>query len=152
MADADDFFEFNGFFKNHPKDPSRSAKWNIHTRYTWINFINLLFGDGAKTVEFRLHGPTFNEGKILNWMLICSAILDYAESADKVLTIDECSKLSLLTILNKSFGKDDANELMEYHNERSLNFKSLRAKFDDSYGYIDMMEDKNQVFKTILHK
>ena len=47
-------------YKNHPQDNENRAKWNMGHRYLWVNLINLCFKKTGKTVEFRLHEPTFN--------------------------------------------------------------------------------------------
>lgn len=36
------------------RNPFGGSKWNISTRYYWINFVNMFFGS-HDTVEFRLH-------------------------------------------------------------------------------------------------
>jgi len=69
----------------HPADRDRHAKWNIHSRYKAVNFINMLCYKSPKTVEFRFLRPTYNMHKILLWLYIFNAILSYAESiGDKV--------------------------------------------------------------------
>lgn len=67
------------FEQPHPCDPDRSRKWNIHTRYYWVNFINSFCYKINKTIEFRFLRPTFNRRKILVWMYIFNAIFLYAE-------------------------------------------------------------------------
>lgn len=64
----------------HPNDVDRCRKWQINTRYFWVNFINAICYTVNKTIEFRLLRPTYNKGKILTWMYILNAILRYAES------------------------------------------------------------------------
>ena len=63
----------------HPADTGGDRKWNINIRYYWVNFINILFYNKAKTVEFRFLRPTYNFNKIVGWMYIFNAILIYAE-------------------------------------------------------------------------
>lgn len=53
-------------------------KWDQHGRYYGINFIPLLF-ENKHTVEFRLHSGTVNQYKAIYWLLICLAMLKYAE-------------------------------------------------------------------------
>lgn len=67
----------------HPRDTNRSAKWNINSRYYWVNFINMCFYSFPKTVEFRILRPTNNFHKIINWIYIFSAILKYADKIIK---------------------------------------------------------------------
>ena len=64
----------------HPNDVDRNRKWQINTRYFWVNFINTICYTVNKTIEFRLLRPTYNKGKIFTWMYIMNAILRYAET------------------------------------------------------------------------
>ena len=63
----------------HPADNGGDRKWNINIRYFWVNFINILFYNRAKTIEFRFLRPTYNTNKIIGWLYIFNAILLYAE-------------------------------------------------------------------------
>lgn len=65
--------------QTHPSDNSGDRKWNINIRYFWVNFINILFFNRAKTVEFRFLRPTYNINKIIGWIYLFNAILLYAE-------------------------------------------------------------------------
>lgn len=60
----------------HPSDPEGRSKWLIRSRYHYINLIPLLFGN-KQTVEFRIHTPTYDESKIINFLLLCSTIINY---------------------------------------------------------------------------
>ena len=62
----------------HPRDPENRSKWNIHTRYHLINFIPLIFGNG-KTIEFRLHTPTFNREKLMCFITLNTILLKFVE-------------------------------------------------------------------------
>lgn len=62
----------------HPADPEARSKWNIKTRYHWVNLIPIIFGN-KKTVEFRIHTATHDHNKVINFMFVCAAILKYAE-------------------------------------------------------------------------
>lgn len=70
---------FGDLTQPHPADPDRHHKWNIHTRYFWLNLMNMVCYDVNKTVEFRLLRPTYNFSKITLWLYIMNAILRYAE-------------------------------------------------------------------------
>jgi len=65
---------------NHPNDSSRTRKWNVSSRYHWVNFINLLFYKKHKTVEFRFLSPTRNFNKITIWLYILTGMIKIAES------------------------------------------------------------------------
>jgi len=60
----------------HPSDPHGTSKWNIKSRYYWVNMIPLLFGN-KQTVEFRLHTPTYDSYKVMNYLVLCAAIVNY---------------------------------------------------------------------------
>lgn len=64
--------------KSHPSDPNGTSKWHIKSRYASINLIPLLFGN-KETVEFRLHTPTYDINKVINYLFICSSIINYAK-------------------------------------------------------------------------
>lgn len=72
---------FNDFTQPHPADLKREAKWHIHTRYYFVNFVNMLCYNVNKTIEFRFLRPTYNFQKIILWMYIFNALLLYAEKA-----------------------------------------------------------------------
>mgnify|MGYP000978013104 CR=1 FL=1 len=66
------FKEFDNDLSNvteHPSDPRGNSKWYVKSRYRWVNMIPLLFGN-KETVEFRIHTPTYDIDKILNFLLI----------------------------------------------------------------------------------
>jgi hypothetical protein len=65
------------YVTHHSSDPHGNAKWNIKTRYHWINLIPLLFGN-KQTVEFRVHTSTYDYNKIINFLLISLSIVDTA--------------------------------------------------------------------------
>lgn len=71
--------EFN---RQNRRNPWGEGKWNIKTRYYWLNFINLVFSP-RNTVEFRLHTPTLNGHKVINWLFMCNAIVRFAEKYPK---------------------------------------------------------------------
>ncbi|MFW6312152.1 MAG: amidoligase family protein, partial [Nanoarchaeota archaeon] len=69
---------FHGFTEEElPDDPSGNHKWNIPGRYHFLNLIPFIWGPTG-TVEFRLHPPTTNAIKTINWIFICNAIMKYA--------------------------------------------------------------------------
>ena len=66
------------FTQVHPDDKERKRKWNISTRYYFVNFINALCYNVNKTIEFRFLRPTYNFKKIILWLYIFNGILKYA--------------------------------------------------------------------------
>lgn len=76
-----DYKDYNYKLKNvisHPSDPSGTSKWYIKSRYRWVNMIPLLFGN-KKTIEFRIHTPTYDYNKIIYFTIICASIIDFAD-------------------------------------------------------------------------
>lgn len=128
------------------------AKWDIENRKTWVNFVNTMY-TGRKTLEFRAHQATFNEVKTINWLFICSAILDYAViNADRLVTED--FSISLEDVLNvfKDANKDnkDAEFLSDYLNAyvKTRTEQFTRAfKGKDFACAWDLREDQNYNFK-----
>lgn len=80
--------------KKHPAQ----AKWDRHERYYWVNFMNTIFSD-RNTIEFRLHGPTTNAQKTINWLFICNAILKYAINNSHKILLTNCA-ISLNEVLD----------------------------------------------------
>lgn len=111
---GDFYYNFTGvkFFGDlqqaHPHDVERARKWQIHERYYWANLLNLICYRVNKTMEFRMLRPTYNLEKILFWMYVFNAILQYA---DKYF-IDKNTKITLQGVLYDVYPESLANELM----------------------------------------
>lgn len=71
---------FGCLYQPHPNDIGHGAKWNIKTRYTMCNLINMVCYDSAKTVEFRFLRPTKNVHVIYFWIYVLNALLQIAEN------------------------------------------------------------------------
>jgi len=114
----------------HPSDPKGNSKWNIKSRYYWCNLIPLLFGN-KKTVEFRVHTATLDENKIINYLIICSSILEYTIKNTK-------------SILENPFIFSGMNiSDIIFHS----NSKQKSTFFDSIYSY--MQERKDYVYKCV---
>lgn len=74
---------FGDLYQNHPADVEHNRKWQINTRYYWVNFINILCYKSPKTIEFRFLRPTYNFTKICTWIMMLNALLQYAELVTK---------------------------------------------------------------------
>lgn len=136
----------------HPLDEEDRAKWNIHARYVWANLINLLFKKSGKTVEFRVHAPTFNVQKIINWMFICCGILQYAiKNKDKLLKSSlNGTALTLEDIVTNVYSKRIADQLKDYIRFREVYFYKLANKYNDPAGLIDLRIDDQLDFHSDL--
>lgn len=80
---------FGDLHQPHPADITHERKWNIHTRYFFVNFINALCYNTGKTIEFRFLRPSYNLNKIIFWIYIFNAILIAAESNYIPLSLEE---------------------------------------------------------------
>lgn len=136
----------------HPMDEEDRAKWNIHARYVWANLINMLFKKQGKTVEFRIHAPTFNIQKIVNWMFICSGILQFAiKNKDRLLKSSiGATAITLEDIISNIYSHRVSLQLTDYIQYREVFFKQLANKYSDPAGLIDLRIDQEQDFGTNL--
>lgn len=115
--------KFNRKNLRHPK----ADKWARHSRYHWVNFINLITSS-RNTVEFRLHTATLNPQKIITWLFICNAIIKTA--IHKSNTILRGEPITLMDVFDfyKTFYKSKAagtisDYLREYYNQRVQYFE-----------------------------
>ena len=105
-------------------------KWERkHSRYVWSNLQNMLFSERF-TWENRLHTPTLNPVKAVNWLYMSVAIVKYAENNIRKI-LCESDKISLEEVLN--YFKDhypsskDAAFISEYLNAY---YSSRRREFN----------------------
>ncbi len=93
--------KFKGFLvEHHPRDNSGRHKWYVNERYKWVNFIPLMFGTRG-TIEYRIHTPTMNFDKVINWLIIVQSILMFAEDNKKQLLTGD-KYYNLRHVLNNS--------------------------------------------------
>jgi hypothetical protein len=145
-----DGWNFKTFGMEHPSDPENRSKWNIPSRYKWQNLIPTIFGKSG-TVEFRIHGPTFNHDKIINWLYIISAIVKFAEKYKNEISSNPelISNINLKRIILDVY--EDSNVLSNYLLEYVEYRKSLmkeHSKMGDCIGKIDLKEDNILNFKS----
>lgn len=127
--------------KSHPADPRGTSKWNIRTRYHWVNLIPLMFTNG-KTVEFRLHTPTYDDNKVMNYVAICSAIIKYTmRNEETILSQNNLYNLSLLDVVASETGGRLRDNLFHYIESRMMHSRKhlLDGKFnyeEDEFNYV----------------
>lgn len=106
-----------------------TSKWNINGRYYNVNFINYICkNENSNTVEIRSLQSTYNFEYIITWLLINTAIIDYAiNNSDKVLNSKE---------------KIELNDCLDYYiknteilNILKTNIVSLKNLFYNEYYY-----------------
>lgn len=106
ISDGTSFSSYENNLKNvnnHPSDPSGTAKWHIRSRYNWINFVPIVFGN-KKTLEFRQHSITFNFEKIINFLFNCACFVKTAELNKKEI-LDQTS--NFYSDITKSENKNE---------------------------------------------
>ena len=115
---------------HHPKDPSGHQKWNIHSRYKIHNMVPLIFGN-KKTIEFRIHTPTYDIDKIMFFVFINSILVNFTKSnSERILQQNE--KYNLTDIIS-SYCEENKINFSFYMN--IINYINDRKKF---------VEDKNR--------
>ena len=143
-----DGWNFREFGEEHPADPGNTSKWNVKSRYKIINLIPLIFGKSG-TVEFRIHGSTFNHDKIVNWLYIISAITKFAEKYVNEInsTPNIISGITLSKILTDIYS--DSHVLSSYLTQYVDYRKMLMDKHSangDNIGETDVKEDSIEGF------
>lgn len=100
-------------FDVHPDDPDRQRKWLVTSRYRWLNLVNMVCYDSPKTIEFRFLRPTFNETKIVFWLLLLTGILRYVMKIvnEKRNVEDEIKSFTLIRFINEMFDNNDAKQM-----------------------------------------
>lgn len=137
------------------KVPWGGHKWDCKTRYFWINFINPIFGK-RDTIEFRIHTPTTNPDKIINWLLMCIAVVRFAED-----NVDHCIKLNKISFAEvldyygdtfaTSYTKGLSQNLKDYYNHRVEYFEQ-DFKNKDYISKAELKEDESFTFNTLKTK
>lgn len=128
---------------SHPRDPEENRKWEVYSRYHFFNMIPLIFTN-KQTVEFRIHTPTNSKIKIVNYIMICSAIVEYCiNNTNRILnnTRSVLGKRNLLEyiLFNTVFLDEDrsfSSYILDYVHSRK------RHTYDEtSKGILDYDED-----------
>jgi len=113
-------------------------KWDISSRYTYVNLIPFLFFD-SKTIEFRIHEGNFDKNAISNWLIFCIGILKYIESEDDSVLLKK--ELSFNTVFKNN---PYLNQLREYY-ERRFNFYNRNPNYDNQQINFEAYEERNQI-------
>lgn len=119
----------------HPSDPRGNGKWNIRTRYHWVNLIPLLFGN-KKTIEFRIHTPTYDKDKVINYMITCFSILDFVIKNEKDIleNFNYYVNLNLNDIIGKYadsvYSRKLSKEFIRYYESRRSHFYNATSRGD----------------------
>lgn len=114
---------------------SETQKWNVESRYFFVNFTNYCFKENG-TIELRLLQGSLNADRILNWTLINSAVIEYAvANVDKIM--DARDKIFLEDCINAVYPAKVAKTLNDYITEVTCDNFNYRVqkdmKSDDKY-------------------
>lgn len=130
----------------HPSDESRERKWNITTRYYWVNFINIMCYKVNKTIEFRLLRPSYNFEKITFWLYLFNAILMKAETmGDK----NEFDNININSIIAEIYPEELCEQLRAERAKLKLLINTQSNNGDEIGGTVhieDSMFDTNFTF------
>jgi hypothetical protein len=139
---------------SHPSDPGGTSKWYVKSRYRWVNMIPLLFGN-KKTIEFRIHTPTYDYNKILYFAIICASLIDLAEKSNTGILTNTYTDYSLTEIVYRylaQFG-DKYATLHSYINKYIQTRKSCMVrdiKSGNFYGKEDNLKPLHTVYSKNL--
>lgn len=135
----------------HPQDPNGNQKWNIGNRYCAVNFIPLIFGN-KKTVEFRIHTPTYDINKIMSFLMLNSVLVNFSiKNTERILKdpyfLFKRNLTSIMQdyIINSDIIKQEKSKIIEELD----NYIYSRKKFfeeQNSMGIIAPNEDNLKIF------
>lgn len=101
------------------KNAPSIRKWHNPNRYYWVNLYNLFFKN-SQTVEFRIHEGSFEKKEIINWSIICTAIVFSAQNSTLISSFDE--------LLNKFVNPQVLPEIKDYLLKRKTLFATITDK------------------------
>jgi len=114
--------------------------------YLWVNLVPYIFSKRG-TIEFRIHTATTNPTKLINWLFICSGIINFVKDYAFSYTLESLKKISLKNILRVVYGKHP--QLCDYL-DKYIDFRVLYMKQSeesgDEIGNIEIMNDLNFQF------
>jgi hypothetical protein len=100
----------NDYYNFDTRRSPIEAKWNQYGRYYWLSIFPYVFNNSG-TVEMRLHQPTLNFHKTINWLLINAAIINYViYNTDKILKKDFTITLNDIVSSYKTLFDQKENE------------------------------------------
>jgi len=119
--------EYFGQRLDHYADRDRNRKWELRSRYYWVNLIPLIFYP-SRTIEFRIHQGTFNKYKIIYWLLMIIAFIKYVEAYKNP------AYVSIETILTKIYGQGKISEaLCEHYKDMCSYYTNYDEDNDPQY-------------------
>jgi hypothetical protein len=126
--------EYKGNYITHIADKTRTHKWDISSRYYWVNLIPLVFYP-SRTIEFRIHQGTLNKYKIIYWLLMCMAMVKYAESDSTT-----SDKIDIREIFKFAYPEENTAEALILHYEDMCKYYS-NYKEEEDLSYLKDTQD-----------
>lgn len=137
---------FKYFGQPHPVDPQNKHKWDIKSRYYAMNLIPFVF-KGTGTIEFRMHTNTFNKDKIASWLMIITAIVEYAYRT-KENSSNLPNSLNLNTIIDSVYTNKILKKYLKAYIEYRKNLMEYNQNvYRDFIGKLDVEQDHLNNFK-----
>jgi hypothetical protein len=153
LSEGTNFNEYNYNLNNineHPRDPNGNQKWNINTRYYAVNLIPIIFGN-KKTVEFRIHTPTYDVSKVMLFLMLQSSIINFTiKYSSRILKEPKfLSRLTLSSVfLDSLLGtKDVKNNIKSLFSEEMDNYIYSRKQFIEEKNSLGIIAPEEDDFK-----
>lgn len=155
LSEGDDFNNYDNDLKNvkfHHRDPNGNQKWNIKNRYYFTNLIPLIFGN-KQTIEFRIHTPTYDINKIINFLIMNIAIINVVSRFEKQILQNNFKEIfekkfaSFLSYYLQNYNTNIRDEISRY-----VNVRKEQTYFHNSQGKINYNEDSLKFRKNIIWK
>lgn len=151
LSEGRDFKRYGSDLNNvleHPKDPNGNQKWNINTRYYSNNLIPIIFGN-KQTIEFRIHTPTYDIGKIVNFLLFNIYLIDFTivnlqtilQDPFFLVKIDNFRKFIEEYLRSVKLDNSDKKRLSDYHISY-INSRIKQTEIANTSGLIEGDENK----------
>lgn len=120
---------------------ARSNKWNLLGRYYTVNFLNYICKQFPNnTIELRSLQMSFNYDYVLTWLIINTAIIDYATKNSKKV-LDKREKIQIEDVLSHFITNEKILQkvLNNYHKIKNIiyNKKYLDNDLNTNSMYLD---------------
>lgn len=120
---------------------TRSNKWNLLGRYYTVNFLNYICKEFPNnTVELRSLQMSFNYDYVLTWLIINTAIIDFAVKNNKKV-LDKREKIQIEDVLSHFIANEKILQkvLNNYHKIKNIiyNKKYLDNDLNTNSMYLD---------------
>ena len=124
-----------------------NAKYNITSRYYTVNFTNYLTKpEDQKTIEIRSLQATYNLDYIYTWLILNTAIIDYAINNHQII-MNKKIKIQIDDVISY-FLKNEPDLLFTIKN----NLYNIRNYIYNAYHYSNNILEKNIDNKLILQE